>query len=406
MTLDASSALPYGKLEIQEVYFEHDGPKFFASRAVESGLVLLALCVEDDDDSLETVFLYLVLPEARFRDIRSGHVGLRQAFEEAKPWQIWRVVEDYSGAEAVVRAEAIRLEEISDRDLPTDSARLQLETPTTEPFDPSELSALASQSLRTVAAIELAASGENLTEFPLKGLGQVGSALQETIDALAQEVSGPVTERGPIPASITRDVQMSALGLRAASFVLLLGTDKRGGLIDNSPLVESTMEQLVALVAAGSDPDTLVSAMRSHESRARGKFTNLLKAVFSSQSGIGVSLASQTGSLVSARMSASDVTGALISIGEVAATSNTIEISRGTLLASHTRRRTFEIFDNATGVRYPGTVASDAQLLINGLKVGNTSFVRATLREDIDFAAEDQETGRSYTLTYIGPIAD
>lgn len=404
MTLDPSAALPYGRLETLEVYFEHDGPKFFATKAVEAGITFLAFCTEDDEDSDEVVFLYLALPDARFRDVRSGHVGLRQAFEEASPWQIWRVVEDYAEAEPQVRAEAIRLNAIPVSDLPMESARLQIETPNAPGLDTHELSQLASQSLRTVVAVELAASDENLTEFPLRGLGAVGTALQESINALAQEVAGEATERGPISTTITNDVQMSAVGLRAASFALLLATDMRGRLIGNDPLVGQTLEELVSLVQAGADPSELVTAMRTHGARARSKFTNLLQSVFAHESGIGIIAASQDGSVSTAKMSASQVVGAITSIRMVEATSSRIEIHRGTLLASHTRRRTFEIFDNASGVRYAGTVSSDAQSLINGLPVGDASFVSAVLREEIEFAAEDQETGRSYVLVQIEPV--
>lgn len=404
MTLDASAALPYGKLEMLEVYFEHDGPRFFATRAVETGINFLAFCIEDDEESDETVFLYLALSDPRFRDIRSGHVGLRQAFEEAAPWQIWRVVEDYSGVKPLVRAEAIRLEEISPSDLPTTSARLQIDTAAAPGLNAQELTDLASQSLRTVVAVELEASDEHLTEFPLRGLGAVGTALQDSINALAQEVAGEATERGPIPASITNDVQMSTVALRAASFALVLATDMRGRLIANDPLVEQTMEELVDLVRAGADPTDVVTTMRRHGARARSKFTNLLQAVFAHQSGIGIISASQDGSVSAAKMSAAQVVGAITSIKKVEATSTRIEIPRGTLLASHTRRRTFEIFDNASGTRYAGTVSSDAQTMINGLPVGDASFVSAVLREEIEFAAEDQETGRSHILVQIETI--
>lgn len=140
--------------------------------------------------------------------------------------------------------------------------------------------------MRTVAAVELDADGENLTEFPLRGLGLVGTTLQDTVDALAQEVSGTPIDRGAIPRAITDDVQMSALALRAASFVLVIGTNKRGGLIDNGPRVESTLNRLVDLIVKGSVPEELATSLRDYG--ARGKFTYLLRAVSGSGSEIGV----------------------------------------------------------------------------------------------------------------------
>lgn len=406
MSINPSEALPFGPLEITEVYFEHDGPRFFAVRGLEVDIRFLAFCVDDGEETQHAVYLYLAMTPARLALVRSGELGLLQAFEESSPWQIWRVVEDFLDEPPAISATTVRLADIPNEDLPTRDAVLQLPTDTAPPLDLVELSQWAQSSMRTIAAIELSASGENLTEFPLAGLGAVGTSVQETLDALAQEESGTPTERGVIPKNITDDVQMSAMALRAASFVLVIGTDKQGGFTDNAVRVEATLERLQALITLGSTPEELVRAMQAYGSRARGKFTGLLRAVIANGSGIGVIAAPQTGAASSARMTAGQVRRAIASIDEVVPTENELVVRRGTLLGSNTRRRTFEIFDNASTNRYTGTVSAAALAQIDGLPVGSTSYVTAVLQEEVDFAAEDQETGRKYTLLSVVPLDD
>jgi hypothetical protein len=405
VSLDASSALPFGQLDRIEVYFEHDGPRFFALRSRSLGIYLLALCINDEPED-EVVFLYLVMSPRRFEQVRGGHISLREAFAQAGPGEIWRVTEDYSEDDPFVRTEQTTYAEIGDDDLPNESARLEIPTSTAIGLDPGELSAWASETLRTVAAVELDATGETLTEFPLRGLGQVGTVLQETIDALAQEVSGEVTDRGPIAKTITDDVQMSALALRAASFVLVIGTDKRGAMMDNAGKVEVTLGQLADLIDSAATPELLVRSLREHGSRARGKFSALLRSVGSYESGLGLLMAPQNAPTRTARVTAGQIMRALRAIEEVQPTAEPFSVRRGVLTASHTRRTTFELVDMASGHRYAGRVAPDARVQIDGLAVGRASFVSAELLEQIDFAADDQATGRTYTLLSIEPVSE
>ncbi len=403
MTADIAAVLPYGSLDDPEVYFEHDGPKFFSVRVRRFPMYLLAICVDETDEQL--VFIYVALSEERFRQVRSGHVTLLDAFSASDVGELWRVIEDYSDGLSVA-AEPVIFQELPHDYWPLPDARLGLPTPSAPALDPVELSSWASEGMRFVAAIELDPHGENLTEFPLRGLGQVGTAVQESVDALAQEEVGEPTDRGPIAKRITEDVQLSTLALRAASFAIVVGTDKRGALMDNGPKVQATLDRLVSLIQVGTDPDELVTALRAYGSRARGKFTNLLRAVGSHGSGIGVLTAPQVGPPREGRMTVGEVVRALQAIDNVDAITGSLEIRRGTLTGSNTRRATFELVDNASMNRYSGHVAEAARAQIDGLSVGNSSFVSATLVEEVDFAAEDQETGRKYTLVAIHPLAE
>lgn len=406
MTLDASSLLPYGPLERTEVYFAHDGPRFFALRSRTLEVRLLAVCVDEDEDTDEVSYLYLAMSAERFGQVRGGLIGLRAAFERADPWTIWRVVESFAGDPPTVTANAVRFQDIPEAELPLPQARMDLPTPTAPLLTTSELAALAAQSLRTVAAVELDTVSQHTTEFPLKGLGVVSEGLQETLDALAQEEVGPATEYGPIAASVTADVQMSVYGLRAASFALVLATDTKGGLIDNAPKVEATLGRLVDLLESGHESRALIAAMLGYGARARSKFTGLLRSVATYGSGLGVAVAPEDKPVRTARLTAQEVVRALAAIDAVEPTERTVHVSRGILQGSNTRRSTFELHDMATANRYVGKVSPEAQAAIDGFRVGSHSYVAADLLEEIDFGADDQETGRKYTLLAIRALAD
>lgn len=399
MTLDASSQLPYGPLEMSEVYFDHDGPKLFALRSTSLGIQVLAVCTGEDEERVE--YLYLALSPDRFRQVRGGSISMREAFEAAADAEIWRVVEDYSVDPPAVTASPIRFSEIPAVDLPTDGARLDLPTPSAPPLDAELLRWQASRSYRTFAALELDATGQNLTEFPIRQLGAIGSSFQDSIDALAQEEFGKPTAKGAIPANITADVQMNVVELRAASFAVVVATDNRNALMDNSRLVEATLNRLLALIEAGHDPDALVDALREYKGRARSKVVNLLRAVVEADSGLGVVIGPQRGESAQARLSAVEARNALTAVLFVKPDENQIDVSRGFLTGSNTRTGFFELESPEHGRRFSGKVAETAITQIDGLRVGATSAVRAAILESVEFSPANPDGGRKYSLLDI-----
>ena len=65
------------------------------------------------------------------------------------------------------------------------------------------------------------------------------------------------------------------------------------------------------------------------------------------------------------------------------------------------RRGRFELYDNASSRLYAGSVSDDAKQQIDGFAVGHASYVAATLKVEIDFAAEDETAGHKYTLVSV-----
>ncbi|BBH17183.1 hypothetical protein Back2_14700 [Nocardioides baekrokdamisoli] len=406
MNLDASAALPYGRLALEEVFFEHDGPKLFGLRSAVLGLRIIAICIDEDERESSLAFIYVVMGARRYFEVRAGHMSLREAIFAADRGCLWRI-EHYSGGRSdSVTARLITAEEIPESDLPARGARLAIPTPTAAALDLGELREIAVQGLRTVAAIELEAYSENATEFPLRSLGVVGAALQDSVDSLAQEHQGRPTERGAISPAITEHVQMSVIGLRAASFAVVIGADKRGGMVDSGPFVEATLSRLTTLVGLGANAEELTAALRQYGARARNKFASLLRAVNGAGSGIGIVTVPQSGPASAATMTPRQVVAALTAIDAVEPSVEEIPVRRGALIGLNTRLHTFELTDLATAQRYAGKVAPAAYSQVDGLHVGQTAFVSATVRVEIDFAADDAETGRRYTLLAIAALAE
>ena len=64
MSLVPPKGTVLGSLEIEEVYFYYEGPRFFAARSA-SGQRYLAIAVDEDEDS--DTYLYVSVSADRFR---------------------------------------------------------------------------------------------------------------------------------------------------------------------------------------------------------------------------------------------------------------------------------------------------------------------------------------------------
>ncbi len=295
--------------------------------------------------------------------------------------------------------------------LPQPDARLRIPTQTVESFDADELSRLRAATQRTVASVELEAPGLTTTEFPLRGVGRISNALQVSLDALAQEEDGRRTSAGRLPQDVVDEIQMSVIGLRAASFVILVAADKRGRLIENEDIVAAVFDRLTTLISTGAseDDEAFLEVLRGYGPSARGRYKDLLKRLADYGTGVAVEAAPLASTdRFGATMSPVQVRRSLDVMSAVQPTRHTLVLKRATLTALNTTRRTFEVVDNVSTFRYSGQVAPEARSQADGLRVGQTSYVRVTLEVELDFAAsEDEANGdRKYTLTAIEQVED
>lgn len=400
MTLDVSSLLPYGPLTPLEVYFEHEGPKFFALQSAALGLRVIAICIDDGDDEPGVLtFLYLPVSRDSFVEIRAGHTTLWEAFASSGQ-VIWRIREDYNGADPIASVERVAFEDLDEGDLPFREAKLELPTPTALPLRHGELIDRAAGTGRMIGVIELEAEDETVTEFPLRGLGRVSVGVQDTFDSLAHETAQRPNARGAVASELAADVQFSVLGLRAASFAIMLGSSPRQELLVN-PRLHAVLDDMFDLLAGASDEALVVEKLYQHDRRVRSRFVGLLGSVRDFGSGIGFITVEPDGDARETHLSRDQVTRALEAVSQVSQERLGIEVPRAMLTASNTSRHTFELIDAATGARYAGKVDPAAHGQIEGLKVGHSSFVSATMVADVEFVAEDEETGRTVTLLAI-----
>jgi hypothetical protein len=381
--------LPGGPFEVHEVYFDHDGPRLLALRAERWPMFYMLNCVEEDDDESTLTYLAVVLDRTRFASVRGGALDLRSAYVEARTGDVFEVVwhfdEETLTATPVVGAMD---REVPEHWLPRPGASLSLPTDTAEPFRESELGVLGESGLRSVGAIELGQANEPLTEFSFRALSLIGSSIQDNVDALADE---GYEGRANKP---SEEVQLAVLGLRAASFVVLVGTDKQGRLTERTELFSSVFDELMRLVAAGRELDSgeLLERLSGHNRRTRNRFKQLLKRLVDAESGLTIHSTPLGGSTQSAGLTYRQVRETLDAVSNVPDEVREVAVSRGALMALNLTRRTFEIHDLATMRRYSGHMSDDARSQADGLRVSETSLVSATLKTVEEFASEDDRT--------------
>jgi Family of unknown function (DUF6575) len=208
-----------GALSMDEVYFDHEGPRFFSATS-RSGRRFLAVAVDEDESS--DTYLYLPVSDARFGEIRSGALDLRTAFREPEDGSLFVVVADYEQPPRN-RVSVVSPDEVAEDWLPLEGSRLQVPTATRPVITAEALSLEASQRGRAILAVELDPADIYRTEYPLRSLARISRGIQDAVDALAQEAAGRATARGAIPESILQKPSWHSLRAgRLPSFWSLL----------------------------------------------------------------------------------------------------------------------------------------------------------------------------------------
>jgi hypothetical protein len=382
-----------------ETYFEFEGPRTFALRSLDWSIYYLVNAVDESDDGDTLTYLLVMVPEHRFRAIRSGQVSFREAYAEAASETLFAVEWQYVAGAWSPTTRAFSADNIPAQWLPAQTARLNLKTPTVAKFQQSELRQVSDAQNRTLFAIEVEGHGRNITEFPTRKSGELQIAIQMQLDALATEVHNGAY-------SAARDVQTTVLDLRAASFVLVLAIDKHDTLIERTELTSDVLERLRLLLVAASTEEVegLYDELASHSTRVRNRFRDLLAPLVQTGSGMALNTA-LVGSpdVVRTHIPASAVLFAHEAIVNVQPTIRRIDISRGTLEGLNVRLNRFDIFDNASAVTYTGYMSSEAAQQADGMTVSGSSFVAATLRMEWDFE-EEAQSGVRYVLESIAAI--
>ncbi|MFF0256721.1 DUF6575 domain-containing protein [Micromonospora zamorensis] len=386
-----------GLLRIDEVYFEHDGPKFFAVSS-RSGRRYLALMVDEGDDWER--YLYLPVSDERFNLIRSGGTNLKRAFSEPEDGLVFDVVADYSRGSS--RLEHAAGADLPDELLPTERAVLDLPTETQRAFQPERLAEKSGRERRTLLAIEVEPAGMLRTEIPLRSLSRIAGSLQDTVDALGQEEAGRPTPRGIIPNDVLRETELVFRGSQAASFVILAASGGQDNHLIESSILPNSCRRLVELLQQGSEPDRLRDLVGRYGVRVRAKYRALLESLVDEGSGVSAYIATGFGDTYQAGLKPNQVRANLNLLREVGQDVMAEHLERVNLVGVNLRTGSFELYDPVNSAKYSGYMEPEARDQISGLPTGFDHLYSADILVQQQLSNFSDEVTKTYRLIGIG----
>ena len=390
-----------GPFEHLETYVFYDGPKTFAMRSLDWDVYYFVNAVAETESGSIT-FLAAGATRGRFEAIRSGMVEFRQAFLGAPPGTLYSV-EWWYDADDEEHLE-VRAEEPSRLEpswLPAEGVGLDLQTHTAPRFDRSEVVQISSAQNRTVFAVKMDTGNARITQFPQKQTGQVQVALAGEFDALVREIA-------PAGAA-SRDMYSVVLGMRAASFVILLGVETPNALAEPVELSATVFDQLSDLLrlAGENDKSGFLQALGSHGHKARNRFKDLLEPLAETHSGITLTTSlAYSGEADSVTLGSDAVRTTLDAIKNVVPDREEILVERGVLIGKNVRLQRFEIFDTSSRRSFYGYMTDEARDQAAEIPVNENSLVRAEILREWAFAERDEATGARFTLTRVEGLGD
>lgn len=387
-----------GNLEIEEVYFHYEGPRFFAARS-GSGQRYLAIAVDEDEYS--DTYLYVAMSTDRFRAVRSGLVSLREAYTSPEDGHAVAVKAHYGDSPAN-QMELLVSSEIPDAWLPTADARLELDTPTLDSFGPGDLVLRARAEQRAFIALRLALLDGRRTEYPAGALAETFGDFQEAVHAMAQEEEGAPTAAGPIPEHITRGSELAIVELRAASFVVIMSPTQEDSLLE--PLAQRATRRLLDLLARSGEEERLSDSVAGLRKRAISKYRTLLEGVVDRDTDLGLYFAAPDEELETVTVTPASAEAGLRIATSASETSSELVIERAILIGVNLRTRAFEISEPASDDRYAGRISVDALGQIEGLPTGEAHRYSVRLLVEQAYVSFSSEPSTKYRLLSIAPL--
>jgi hypothetical protein len=377
-----------------ETYVYYEGRRTFALRSTWADLYYIVNTVDEDEEADTLTTLCVALSGDRFRSVRSGIVGFREAFTESASQALhavtWHFAEDPQAPTASIKP--VSRGDLPEAWLPYPDTRLNLPSETEIPFRDADVGRLALSQSRTVFAIEVGGTGGNITQLPVRTTGELQVALGAEIDALYSQVA---------KVGFARDVVPMFLGVRAASFVLVMAIESPG-LVEIADVTQTVFENFEALIyaTASEQRGALLGEMKKHNPRVRNRFKDILKPLSMIDSGIAlITSVARSGEVSRVAATAVQVRAAYSEIENSPPGIEHVDIARGALIGLNVRTRSFEINDLASVATYKGHMDQDVQdLARQGFVVGESGLVSARIRMEIPFATGSGESGTHYFL--------
>jgi hypothetical protein len=390
-----------GPFDLVETYVYYQGPRTFALRSRElPDLYYFVNTVDEDEEDGTLIMLAVGVNGERFRAVRGGIVPFRDVFVEAGWNRLARITwtRDRAANTMRVSVQPERGNELPEMWLPSPKAVFDLPTDTVERFEASDLVELSSAQRRTVFAIEVESAGHHTAQFPARQAGELQVAFHRGIEALARRHSAN--------SRVLQDMQPALIDLKAASFVLVFAIDSRDRMLEPTDITYKVFDDLNAMFAAAAESDKteLIERLQNSGSRVRNRFVDILNPLTEVGSGITLWTARALArSLQSTAVSAQQVRESAQAIANVKPKEDEILVRRGVLLGLNTRTNRFDITDLASGEKYAGYMTEDAADAANGLKVGDQSFVSASITVLTQFTGDEQDRVQ-YRLESISPF--
>ncbi|MFE4197256.1 hypothetical protein ACFRJ9_15435 [Paenarthrobacter sp. NPDC056912] len=385
------------------VHFTHDFPRLFSARSAGAAdRSYLVFCVEEDEVADTVTFMYVPLSPEHLLLAESGGIQLSDIFTMGLAPHVWIVETDFAPE---VPSDTFQYTDVADIPswwIPLQGAKLRRKVETATAFNEVELISDSRAGLRSVVALEFEAATTNVTEFPLRSLGKVSEDVQDLLTALAQEERGAATERGAVPRSISEEVEMSVYGLRAASFVLLIGANKRERLIEHSPLVEASLDRLTELVDSATSESRLIEALGAYRGRVRSRFRDLLGSLAEAQSPI--TTLRPSGARVDRRhLGLDEIADAIRIMDQVEPQISKRSIPRASLVGLNLTTSRFELIDLADLTTYAGQISPAAAEAVENSVVGHATDYHVELTVETSFVAASSDAREKFILKSITP---
>lgn len=388
-----------GALAIDEILFEYDGPRIFTARSTSNRLFYAFIVEEDDDEATET-YVYLPLSDERWAQVRSGRIGVRAAVERPEDGFLFVVTADYAAGKNSVRES--KPSDLNPEWLPTEEARLNNETPTRPNFSASELGRLAVREDRIQVAVELEPNRPR-TEVSLKTLGRMSLAVQDVIDAVAQEETGAPTSRGAIAQDIVERVDLSFTTSMAASFVMVMAPTGDEGLFPD-PLLERSLARLTALLQSSADSaEAFREQLRPYGPRVVSKLRTVLESAYSDSSGLGFFHSTRAGLVSDSTLSVSQVEQSLMTLDAVDPSKRELQLKHVTLMAINHNTGSFTV-EATDGKPYSGRVTPQGMVTVSGKRSGPGHHYDADLIELEEVSNMTGQTRTKYRLNALREV--
>lgn len=378
---------PINGYELVETFEYYDGPKLFSCKD-RLGQLYLAVWAEELDDADR--WLLVPMTSNRLRYVRSGKMGLRDAFVCSESEHVFEVLTYYDNEPQATCL--LQASEIPDEDLPGCAAKLHFS-------DVGELIALEStiserayQFHREVLDFALGGALSQAHEIAANLLGAALLRLQNLAYALAIP---NLRSRGRMPLGARETYLLKAVAAYPSSFGLRLEANVQSDILGESPMTRP-LKLLMDLLEAGDDRERLREMFAVVGPTGLARYRLLLKTIKQGEATVGASWASPTGGHRKARLTFQQLSRVLSIFDEEGElTQNTLPVA-GDLVAIDTERDSFKLRSDDRQLYY-GSIAKS----LSGNQYKVPARVKAELLESFELHPDTGEERVSYELVSL-----